>query len=227
MADWIGIGIAAVSIFLGGTVGTVYGAIRRARVDDRRQVFSLLELLENARLGYEDQRWDAYPVHPVDYREWTGHARFARVELEIDKVVLLLPWLDRAMWARLKRSIPDDNPLRLELTLARYWAMVFPTGVQTQEGAAYVAEVVAMGTPTEQLSEWWEPWDKMEERFRSYLLNSINPSSFTRIAILRLRLMRFIRGPRPWNVRLSKYPWPDPSSDPLSERLHYKSGGDN
>ncbi len=102
--DWLGLVIAVAGLFVGGYAGGRASAIARLRTERREQIYE--QLLEWSPEIYVTDPEILYHLENFDMQKVNWESA------QMDRAVRLLPWVDRATWARSKS--PETHQQLLE-----------------------------------------------------------------------------------------------------------------
>lgn len=229
LPDWLSIGIAVVGLFGGTGAGVYYGAVRRARLEDRREIlkvwvpwlkFPFIEpppgFVRSTSVSKEEQRWEL--------------ARDAISAFsEVNGLVRLLPWKDRALWQRTMAAFVSQY--RYELSGLLDWVKKenLTVGLQLEDFVDWQTKdldrpdrlyramrmSVAKDVLHNELSEIAAAaggqlrrvfstevetsWNDTTRAFSSHLLRQVNPTATSRLADAKMAADLWINGPRPWS----------------------------
>ena len=227
---WLQVLLALAGLFTGAGAGTYYGGVRRARLEDRREILRMgLEWADTGFLlpppGFtRDERtaYDngiAWALGPDPALQL--HATLKAIE-DVNKLVRLLPWRDRALWHRVLSPVASIgggdlhevhkmlNVLPLDLyeqdELRDFLREFRPAFLRFYKRLRAANAFRSRGETALPLLERWgitsketiEQLRRPDREFEEHLLRQVNPTFMARLKDIRLTIRLFKSGPRPW-----------------------------
>lgn len=213
--DWLQVLLAVLGLITGSSTGVYYGGVRRARLEDRRELLRVW------------MPWvpDWFYVPPPDFEGTEEHVDpLTRILVtteaidEINLLVELLPWVDRAQWVRcvdaLLQKSEDLIVPRLLWNLHSMFGAFLPVD-EVEDGDDRGSESEALDATKQELEDDGDSVELVElelallnisdeldsyvAEFRSGLVRRVNPRRVSSLLEVIRRLELLKNGPRPWS----------------------------
>ncbi len=232
----IGLILAFIGLFTGAAGGVYYGAIRRTRLDDRREILRegyVKRLLnrENYHFTAEDRDWCSEvnlrgPAY-IHYEYAVSFEQMVDDMQAIDDIVRLLPWKDRALWRATRPVLQTATFADIEVAIRLGNVRAFRQfrNVNMTDILIPTHALEPLFRRSSDQSEYWTNFDDALSRFEKHLVRNINPHLGARLAELKLTTELWVNGPHKWSrsVRLSK--WQDVRWDVYRDYLSTEVSG--
>ena len=205
LPDWLSLLVAVLSLGGGAGVGVYRGGVQRARLDDRREILRGYFPWARYPIVNEPSPFTNDPDVPPEVNVTSRAAANFFAMNEINSLVRMLPWKDRALWVRdlsiLLHASSETTSLYHALEVARPYQWSGRIGENELRASAEIVELFRKAR-LDIDSKHGPRFVNRASRFEAHLLRKVNPTGLSRFQDLSESVKLIVRGPRPFSASI-------------------------